>query len=814
MTLRLVVYACVAAAALVPNSASAAPPSYQGALAAKIAGPRKIAATPEGELFVVDVAGRLQRLTRRGEVVASVLQGVVAVAASPGAVFAARKDGSVVQVNPRTGRAVRRVELGAADPAAALAYDAVRGKLWIAFASGTIQARTLDGAVVHDLAPGAGGSYRLSGLAVDPAGTVWVIQDRTGAGAAMHAYDAGTGAFVRSVPAAVRIAGGLSVGAGGKLYVSDLFSGKVEIVSADGSSAGSVGSRGQGAGELSQPAAVSFLANGDLVVANMDANRLDRFGDGTPLPECAGDADCDGLSDEWEGANGLDANDPSNAFTDRDGDGLNDAEEYAHGSSPRTRDTDGDGYGDGEEVAAGFDPRDGNDHRPQVLADGAVESDPGLVRLAATVHDPVGGRGACSARWKQVSGVAVALKGGTSMSPSFVARKAGAYRFEALATCGTVASLPKQVEVAVNNVAPRADGGRGVTLAAGTRLELSGQFTGDANGDAIAFQWDQVAGPAVMGSVEGKTFTASIAEPGTYAFRLGAKDGAGAEGSVEVPVVVVGEVAPPTAAASTPVLSSVGQTVTLDASGSTRGSAATFAWQQVAGAAVALQGSASAVASFVPEAAGRYVFAATVADGGLRSPPARVEVYVAPASGALPVAVAAAPKVAAVDAAVALDGSASTGAGGALAFAWRQVSGPAAGLTRADRPGATAVLFEPGSYEFELTVSDGAAVGVPARVRIEGRARAKPIPVAVASAPATAVVGDLVLLDGRASPGAVRHRWRQVAGPWVTVEQGALASFQALVPGVYGFELEVDDGAVRSAPVQVSVAVKANGTEN
>jgi hypothetical protein len=810
MTLRLVVYACVAAAALVPFSGDAAPPTYQGALAAKIAGPRKIASTPDGELFVVDVAGRLQRLTRRGELVAPVLQGVVAVAAAPGAVFAARKDGAVIQVNPRTGRAVRRVDLGTADPAAALAYDAARGKLWIVFASGSIQARTLDGAVVHDLAPGAGGSYRLAGITVDPAGTVWVIQDRTGNGATMHGYDAATGAFLRSVPAAVSIAGGLSA-AGGQLYVSDVFSGKVQIVASDGTSAGSVGTRGTAAGQLNQPTAVSFLANGDLVVANMDSNRLDRFGDGTPLPSCTGDADCDGLSDAWETANGLDPNDPSNALADRDGDGLNDTEELAHGADPRSRDTDGDGFDDGDEVASGFDPRDGTDHRPQILGESTVESDPGLVRLAATVHDPVGGRGACTARWRQVSGVPVTLKGATTMSPSFVARKAGAYRFEANATCGTATSLPKQVDVAVANVAPRADGGRLVTLAAGGALQLSGRFTVDGNGDAVQLQWDQVGGPAVVGSVAGTTLSAAISEPGTYVFRLAAKDAGGAEGSVEVPVVVVGSVAPPVAAVSSPVAGSAGQAVTLDASASHRSAAATFSWRQVAGAAVSLQSASSATPSFVPEAPGRYAFEVALADGGLSSPAARVEVYVAPAGGALPVAVAAAPRVVAVDAAVALDGSASTGA---LTFAWRQVSGPAAGLTRADRASANAVLFEPGSYEFELTVSDAAAVGVPARVRIEARSKSRPIPAAVVTAPATAVAGDLVLLDGRASTGATRYRWTQVSGPWVAVEQGAVASFHAVAPGTYVFQLEVDDGAVRSAPAQVSVVVTPNGTEN
>jgi bifunctional chitinase/lysozyme len=195
-----------------------------------------------------------------------------------------------------------------------------------------------------------------------------------------------------------------------------------------------------------------------------------------------------------------------------------------------------------------------------------------------------------------------------------------------------------------------------------------------------------------------------------------------------------------------------------------------------------------------------------VADGAVFAPPARVEVFAAAAGGALPVASASAPKVAAVDVPVTLDGTGSAGSGG-LVYQWRQVSGPAAGLTRADRAAATVVLFQPGAYEFELAVADAAGTSMPSRVRIEGRARGAAIPVAVASAPASAHVGDLVLLDARGSNNAMRYRWTQVAGPWVVVEQGSVGSFVPKAAGTYGFELEVDDGAVRSAPVRINVVV-------
>jgi hypothetical protein len=69
-------------------------------------------------------------------------------------------------------------------------------------------------------------------------------------------------------------------------------------------------------------------------------------------------------------------------------------------------------------------------------------------------------------------------------------------------------------------------------------------------------------------------------------------------------------------------------------------------------------------------------------------------------------------------------------------------------------------------------------------------------------------VGQLVFLDGRASTGAARFRWTQVAGPWVPfATQGSVATFRPLAVGRYAFELVVDDGVARSAPARVEVNV-------
>jgi hypothetical protein len=68
------------------------------------------------------------------------------------------------------------------------------------------------------------------------------------------------------------------------------------------------------------------------------------------------DADDDGMTDEWENANGLNPNDASDAGQDLDDDGLSNLEEYRRGTNPRAADTDGDGLSDGDEIARGTNP--------------------------------------------------------------------------------------------------------------------------------------------------------------------------------------------------------------------------------------------------------------------------------------------------------------------------------------------------------------------------------------------------------------------------------------------------------------------------
>jgi len=145
------------------------------------------------------------------------------------------------------------------------------------------------------------------------------------------------------------------------------------------------------------------LVAGDLTIGTHDITLTvtveGRADTASVLVEILSDRDRDGIPDEVEENEPLlDPDDPHEAMSDQDQDGLSLASEVLrYGTDPANPDPDGDGPPDGEEVERGGDPADpGKTPPPYCLADLDRDGDvDGIMYLAILA---VSGRGALGCR--------------------------------------------------------------------------------------------------------------------------------------------------------------------------------------------------------------------------------------------------------------------------------------------------------------------------------------------------------------------------------------------------------------------------------
>lgn len=264
----------------------------------------------------------------------------------------------------------------------------------------------------------------------------------------------------------------------------------------------------------------------------------------------------------------------------------------------------------------------------------------------------------------------------------------------------------------------------------------------------------------------------------------------------------------------------VGETVVLDGSGSRDpdGESLTYAWtlrSAPQGSTATLLAPTTATPSLVLDRQGSYVYQLVVNDGHVDSPPALVTVTV---PNRPPVADAGRDQYAVTGQPVTVKGSQSADPDGdLLTYAWRLTwradALPATSrLTDADLSGATtpALTFTPdvdGVYTLQLLVHDGQTSSPPAYVMLTASTPNVP-PNARAGADQSAIVGALVLLDGRAStdpdhgPQPLSYVWSFATVPPGSALQDAdiqtadraQASFVPDIPGLYALNLHVADG--------------------
>ena len=87
-------------------------------------GPRRVASANDGSFFVVDADRRLHKLTKRGDFMATALDGVTAVAVGGGTVYAAKSSGAIVKLD-RTTLQVRGSLLAEGTPGAPIVFTSL-----------------------------------------------------------------------------------------------------------------------------------------------------------------------------------------------------------------------------------------------------------------------------------------------------------------------------------------------------------------------------------------------------------------------------------------------------------------------------------------------------------------------------------------------------------------------------------------------------------------------------------------------------------------------------------------------------------------
>jgi len=391
---------------------------------------------------------------------------------------------------------------------------------------------------------------------------------------------------------------------------------------------------------------------------------------------------------------------------------------------------------------------------------------------------------------------------------------------------------------------------------------LDGSASSDPNGDALAFRWEQTAGPKVrvlrsLGPSDGRDAGASARDlarveftppaPGCYAFALVVTDGVLESDAARVEVVVSNGVAgdapargappraprvlpaPPLGVAGT-IKADAGVDMTVEAGSEValgpparrgrRDAALLYDWRQVSGPRVTafrldpVEGSARP--RFTPPAAGQYEFELRVSRDRLHwSAPDLVRITVVGANR--PPWIDAPPSVRArAGEVVRVAASWGDPDGDETSVTWRRAGRRRRPLPRDD--GVAEFEAPEGGGLLEATVRDsrGGRARAVVAVVVPGEGRA---PVAVARERGDIRPGGRILLDGTESYDLegkpLEYKW-DLAGRTLVEIKGhdrALASFRAPAAGSYEFTLVVRAPGRESSAARVAVDVPEAGPE-
>ncbi|HWK04077.1 MAG TPA: PKD domain-containing protein [Puia sp.] len=375
-------------------------------------------------------------------------------------------------------------------------------------------------------------------------------------------------------------------------------------------------------------------------------------------------------------------------------------------------------------------------------------------------------------------------------------------------------------------IIPVANAGANITITLPVNtVSLDGSASSNPDGGTLTYAWSELSGPAgyTIGSpAASKTAVTNLVQ-GVYVFRLTVTNTQGNTATASVTVTVnPAPVIIPVANAGTNITITLPvNTVNLDGSASSNpgGGTLTYAWSEVSGPAGYTIGSPAAATTAVTNLVqGIYVFRLTVTNSQGNIATAPVTVTVNPAPVIIPVANAGSDQIVTLPVnTVNLDGSASSNPdGGALTYAWSEVSGPAGYTITSPAASMTSVTnLVQGVYVFSLTVTNSQGKTASATVTVKVNNAAYLTPVANAGADITITLPvNTANLDGSASSNpdgsALTYAWSEVSGPagyTIGSPSASATSVTNLVQGVYIFRLSVTNSQGNSATDMVTVTV-------
>ena len=368
------------------------------------------------------------------------------------------------------------------------------------------------------------------------------------------------------------------------------------------------------------------------------------------------------------------------------------------------------------------------------------------------------------------------------------------------------------------NNSPIANAGPLQSVARGDTVTLDASGSSDLDGDSLTYSWSKITGPTLTLSDDtaaSPTFTAP-SELGALLFEVTVSDGQGGSSKSRVSVHIVNQA--PTANAGSDVTADVGNTVNLDASGSSDpdSDSLTYSWSQSADDAVAvtLTGADTATPSFTAPASPTTLnFTVTVSNDHGGSATDDVTITVQGANQA-PTASAGPDQSVNSGDTVTLDGSGSSDpdTGDTLIYSWFQTSGTTVSLSDANavQPTFTAPSSA-ATLEFRLTVTDGRGGAATDYVTITVQ-QPNQAPTADAGPDQSVNRGAQVTLNGSGSSDLLNYSWSQDANNAVAVTlanpTGVSPTFTApSSPTTLNFTLTVSDSAL-SATDDVTITVQ------